>query len=199
MRRSACPIGTGPPTARCPQSGQVGSALWQNSGIGGTGRPISNGPFQANVFRVRIESNAFAALRTTDRGLTRELGADPDAPTLPTPASEVDTLGQSPYDTAPWSRASLGFRNRLEGWLPFGMHNQVHVWIGGDMGPATSPNDPVFYLNHCNVDRIWEAWLVKGSNLCAEPIRIGAASHAPAKRSHVFNPHKPTNHTSPNA
>jgi tyrosinase len=40
------------------------------------------------------------------------------------------------------------------------MHNQVHVWIGGDMGPATSPNDPVFYLNHCNVDRIWEAWLV---------------------------------------
>lgn len=29
------------------------------------------------------------------------------------------------------------------------------------MGPATSPNDPVFYLNHCNVDRIWEAWLVR--------------------------------------
>jgi tyrosinase len=23
------------------------------------------------------------------------------------------------------------------------------------MLPATSPNDPVFYLNHCNVDRIW--------------------------------------------
>jgi tyrosinase len=143
-----------------PPSGQVGSALWQNSGIGGTGRPVANGPFRASVFRVRIESNAFAALRTTDRGLNRDLGADPDAPSLPTPASEVDTLGQSPYDTAPWSRASLGFRNRLEGWLPFGMHNQVHVWIGGDMGPATSPNDPVFYLNHCNVDRIWEGWLV---------------------------------------
>ena len=29
------------------------------------------------------------------------------------------------------------------------------------MGPATSPNDPVFYLNHCNVDRLWEAWMVK--------------------------------------
>jgi tyrosinase len=28
------------------------------------------------------------------------------------------------------------------------------------MAPATSPNDPVFYLNHCNVDRVWEAWLV---------------------------------------
>jgi tyrosinase len=27
------------------------------------------------------------------------------------------------------------------------------------MGPSTSPNDPVFYLNHCNEDRIWEAWM----------------------------------------
>jgi tyrosinase len=23
---------------------------------------------------------------------------------------------------------------------------------------STSPNDPVFYLHHCNVDRIWSAW-----------------------------------------
>ena len=29
------------------------------------------------------------------------------------------------------------------------------------MLPASSPNDPVFYLNHCNEDRIWEAWMVK--------------------------------------
>ena len=27
------------------------------------------------------------------------------------------------------------------------------------MAPSTSPNDPAFYLNHCNVDRIWESWL----------------------------------------
>ncbi len=38
------------------------------------------------------------------------------------------------------------------------LHNRVHVWIDGDMGPSTSPNDPAFYLNHCNVDRIWAAW-----------------------------------------
>lgn len=28
------------------------------------------------------------------------------------------------------------------------------------MGIASSPNDPAFYLNHCNVDRIWESWQV---------------------------------------
>jgi tyrosinase len=27
------------------------------------------------------------------------------------------------------------------------------------MSPSTSPNDPVFYLNHCNEDRMWERWL----------------------------------------
>ena len=24
-----------------------------------------------------------------------------------------------------------------------------------------APNDPVFYLNHCNVDRFWRAWQVQ--------------------------------------
>jgi tyrosinase len=83
-----------------PPSGQVGSALWQNSGIGGTGRPVANGPFRASVFRVRIESNAFATLRTTDIGVNRELGVDPDAPTLPTPAGEVDTWSTPVRDSA---------------------------------------------------------------------------------------------------
>ncbi len=60
------------------------------------------------------------------------------------------------------------FRNKLEGFQdprenaprpgPW-MHNRVHVWVGGEMGPGTSPNDPVFWLNHCNVDRLWERWM----------------------------------------
>ena len=57
---------------------------------------------------------------------------------------------------------------------------------------------PVFYLNHCNVDRIWEAWLVnEGRTYVPSQIGIGAASNAPAERSHVFNPDAPTDHTSP--
>lgn len=140
---------------------QPTAALWRDSGIGGTGQPVADGPFVPPAFRVQIESDAIGRLRTTDRGLNRALGQDIDAPRLPTPAAESMTLQQTPYDTSPWGRGSTGFRNRVEGWSPFGMHNLVHVWVGGDMGPATSPNDPVFYLNHCNVDRIWEAWLVE--------------------------------------
>ena len=52
------------------------------------------------------------------------------------------------FDRPDWDTASRGFRNRLEGWLTAsasvapGLHNRVHVWVGGDMGPATSPNPP---------------------------------------------------------
>lgn len=47
------------------------------------------------------------------------------------------------------------------------MHGQVHVWVGGTDADGnsgsmkdctTSPNDPVFWLHHANIDRIAEAW-----------------------------------------
>jgi tyrosinase len=49
------------------------------------------------------------------------------------------------------------------------MHNGVHVYVGGvwsqgsrgavgTMSTVTSPNDPVFWVHHANVDRIWAAW-----------------------------------------
>jgi hypothetical protein len=38
------------------------------------------------------------------------------------------------------------------------MHNRVHAYVGGSMGPPTSPNDPVFFLHHCFVDKQWADW-----------------------------------------
>jgi tyrosinase len=37
-------------------------------------------------------------------------------------------------------------------------HNGVHSIIGGDMGSLMSPLDPIFWLHHCNIDRIWVSW-----------------------------------------
>eukprot|EP00172_Hildenbrandia_rubra_P003837 Plantae.Rhodophyta-Hildenbrandia_rubra.ctg6670.p3 GENE.Plantae.Rhodophyta-Hildenbrandia_rubra.ctg6670~~Plantae.Rhodophyta-Hildenbrandia_rubra.ctg6670.p3 ORF type:complete len:424 (-),score=74.81 Plantae.Rhodophyta-Hildenbrandia_rubra.ctg6670:2665-3936(-) len=35
-------------------------------------------------------------------------------------------------------------------------HGTVHVGVGGDMGSTvTSPNDPIFYLHHAFVDKVW--------------------------------------------
>lgn len=39
-------------------------------------------------------------------------------------------------------------------------HNYVHMAIGGVMrSPATAGRDPVFWLHHANIDRLWEVWL----------------------------------------
>ncbi|MCT2562855.1 tyrosinase family protein [Chryseobacterium herbae] len=47
-------------------------------------------------------------------------------------------------------------------------HNLVHVQVGGNDGIMSDPDsaglDPIFYLHHCNIDRMWAAWNVKNSN-----------------------------------
>jgi Common central domain of tyrosinase len=46
------------------------------------------------------------------------------------------------------------------------MHNGLHGWIGGGLGqmsfPRFSPFDPIFYLHHCNIDRLWAMWQLDG-------------------------------------
>lgn len=38
-------------------------------------------------------------------------------------------------------------------------HNDVHNAIGGLMGdPATAAQDPIFWLHHANIDRLWWLW-----------------------------------------
>jgi hypothetical protein len=40
-------------------------------------------------------------------------------------------------------------------------HNFIHNWVGGDMGTGASPTDPIFWLHHCNVDRLWTEWSLR--------------------------------------
>ena len=50
-------------------------------------------------------------------------------------------------------------------WLEEGSrtHNSMHGWIGGTLSnPTFSPMDPVFLLNHANVDRLWALWQERG-------------------------------------
>ena len=136
--------------------------------MGGQGTPVKTGAFRFKAsdpksFRVRIEADAFGQLLTTNRGLERSF-ATSGVSTLPRVLDVQNALLLTPNDAAAWDAAAGGFRNRIEGWSggsgePW-LHNRVHVWVGGDMLPGTSPNDPVFFLNHCNVDRVWESWMV---------------------------------------
>ncbi len=77
---------------------------------------------------------------------------------LPSRADTESVLAITTYDAAPWNSSSAGFRNNLEGWRGVNLHNRVHVWVGGQMATGMSPNDPVFWLHHCFVDKLWSEW-----------------------------------------
>ncbi|MEP7108022.1 MAG: tyrosinase family protein [Ferruginibacter sp.] len=55
-----------------------------------------------------------------------------------------------------------GFRQYLEsGAAGLNMHNGMHSWVGGNMGDnASSANDVIFFLHHCNIDRLWAMWQI---------------------------------------
>ena len=40
-----------------------------------------------------------------------------------------------------------------------GVHGGVHVWVGGTMSfISTAPADPIFWMHHANIDRLWWEW-----------------------------------------
>jgi tyrosinase len=153
-----------------PPARQTSSRIWANNCMGGSGNPVTTGPFafsptNRTSWRVRVIGTGTGSMVQVNQGLRRALAAS--VATLPRTASVNLALALTPFDASTWDTSSSGFRNRLEGWRteattsPPGLHNRVHVWVGGDMAPSSSPNDPVFYLNHCNVDRLWEGWMLR--------------------------------------
>jgi tyrosinase len=45
-------------------------------------------------------------------------------------------------------------------WQPLeSVHGGVHVWVGGSMSSIpTAPADPIFWMHHANIDRLWAIW-----------------------------------------
>jgi len=61
--------------------------------------------------------------------------------------------------------------------LEINPHGHVHDQVGGDMGHIpTAALDPIFYAHHCNVDRLWSAW-----------VDAGAGRHMPAAGSAYYD------------
>jgi len=48
-------------------------------------------------------------------------------------------------------------------------HNAVHSAIGGTMGTSTSPSDPIFWLHHGFIDKLWNDWQLIHAEAAFEP------------------------------
>jgi len=79
-------------------------------------------------------------------------------------ASNTPTaLGQTTFNN---------FTSTLEG-----IHDSVHVWVGGSMGVIpTAPADPIFWMHHANIDRLWWKWQTMPGNAGKNPPLSGAAA-----------------------
>jgi hypothetical protein len=45
------------------------------------------------------------------------------------------------------------------GWMEPTPHGMPHMFVGYSMIFAASPDDPIFWLHHCNIDRLYALWI----------------------------------------
>lgn len=127
--------------------------IYQNSFMGPNGTTnfaVMSGFFSAAsgwLQRKDLSAKTWVGKSTETQPLTRRLRAWDN---LPTTTQVNDTLAKTTYKD---------FCSSLERTL----HNNLHVWGGGSIAlVGTSPNDPMFWLLHGNVDRLWAQWQVNG-------------------------------------
>jgi tyrosinase len=163
---------------------------------------VSTGPFaDPATWRINIRRSTDPEVR-----LKRSRGL-PAAADLPTRDDVLLALGVTPfpdgrwpaaYDAAPFNgnppqtnpefanQMLASFRKYLEVLLHDGIHNWIgEVWQvsptvrdGGHMSfPAVSVNDPVFFLHHANVDRLWAIWQRKTPTPAYAPVTGADTGH----------------------
>jgi tyrosinase len=76
-----------------------------------------------------------------------------------------NALSLAPFDSSV-RNFQRGTSNAFEAAIESGPHDPVHNLIGSTMATMQSPDDPIFYLHHCNIDRLLHAWaLPDGKNI----------------------------------
>lgn len=84
---------------------------------------------------------------------------------------DLDSMAENDFLVG--NQGGIGFGGGISGgFIQFGNwtgdleqnpHNIVHVLVGRGGGwigdPITAGIDPLFWLHHCNIDRLWQAWM----------------------------------------
>lgn len=151
------------------------SDFWKDpdpvSGLGGWGDPSKD---------YAVTDGGFAGFRLsypTPHVLRRNFTLQPHL-SLPRPyAPDPELYANETFTAAEVEKMVTGFKGDMIGFQRYlgaftGSHNSLHVIVGGDLGgqcptdappecisgPTFSANDPLFWLHHAMVDKIWYDW-----------------------------------------
>lgn len=125
------------------------------------------GPFRTPALADGSPNPLFTGMRSSR--MNEGLAADPRAVSATAALREIDfsapELAGTPGFGGPQTMRS--HQGNTNGVLEAVPHGIMHVTVGGDdgwmSGFHTAGLDPIFYLHHCNLDRLWKVWLRLGS------------------------------------
>ena len=133
---------------------------WWPPGLAGwrVRRSLGLSPGTTHGGQLNIGSPGFSSLPGFGP-LRRSFGAT-GASALPTAAQVRNALNLGNFNLV---GAAPGFRERVESPI----HSDGHMWFGfsGTSHMSNfflSPNDPMFWLHHANIDRMWAMWQLDG-------------------------------------
>jgi len=153
------------------------ATIWNDSptsGLGGWGDPNNDFRISTGVFSKDLEL-AYPAPHTIRRNYTdRSFSTDPfgdGTPPAPLPFWNYITPASRDALVDNFIGDFVGFHTLFEG--PVGPHGSIHVMMGGDMsgtcpnglappacvqGPKWTSNDPMFFMHHSMIDKMWWDW-----------------------------------------
>jgi tyrosinase len=119
--------------------------------------PDSNSPFQRSIppqFRASLDplfSSLYRSARISavNAGRAIDYGKEAYQRLHLAPSMSQTTYGPQ--------GVILGFNNQMNSHV----HGNVHTLVGNSLGMASiawAGNDPIFWMHHNNLDRIWESW-----------------------------------------
>ncbi|KAL1920738.1 uncharacterized protein VTP21DRAFT_11373 [Calcarisporiella thermophila] len=116
----------------------VSSPVFSDDWCGGSGSCVSTGPF-AN-WQVTYKDYNSVSPHCLQRNLANLKGYVVDPVTI-----QHIIYSNNRYQD---------FHQAIEG----NPHAGIHIGVGGDLGTMASPNDPIFYMHHAFIDKIWADW-----------------------------------------
>lgn len=125
------------------------------------GDPLFNG-LPNHLFVAERTPNANRGLPFLDRAANGSLD-------LARPQTNLNCLRQRPFAGNFGGPTFLLHDPGTSGAVESVPHNGVHNGLGGSVGFmslfSTAPLDPLFWLHHSNIDRLWEVWVQRQKQL----------------------------------